>query len=493
MKRRKIGFLLGLELLLLAISSVSCLAASAPRPPPVVVAGAGPASLVFAHRLLSQHPSINIEIHERRSRPPLYEDSVSDEAGDQAFGFGIGSRAQLTLSKIPKALDRLEAISEPSAFAGGFLINRRDMCAELIQILEEDYGIDGSGRLKICFNSAIQDLCRDDEGGSCYAIVKTRNGGETFKVLYSLLVAGDGTHSAVRNALIRQRYLEGKKYLSTSTWKALQLPSQPKIMQHQKASLRWKTKVDTGRLLPRYRNRYVLLNFRKRSESEPNPFGASTPRELKTAILSALPNVTEFPDDDILQDFLEQPAGETSYMTLNRHCVPEMNVVLIGDSAVGMYSLLGQGVASAMESSALLADELSKDKNCFLEEDLALSEALYRFSNTTFVETKALADMNLLAHLISRPIIKLLGLAAFAGIAKGLANTPDVPYSEMYHANRRILRLSKLFWRLDRIPVPILEEDHPEGASNENVEAAGGKVIVGGVTTDQTTSDALKM
>jgi hypothetical protein len=108
------------------------------------------ASLMFTLRFLKLNPNAKVEIYERRSKPSRYKDSPNDcVAGDNAFGFGIASRAQRSLDKIPDLLQAVEAISQPTLMSPDrpsiWLVNRRELCAEMMHQLETEYGIDGEG------------------------------------------------------------------------------------------------------------------------------------------------------------------------------------------------------------------------------------------------------------------------------------------------------------------------------------------------------------
>jgi hypothetical protein len=295
----------------------------------------------------------------------------------------------------------------------------------------------------------------------------------TRDVPYSLLIAADGTRSAIRSRLLEQGYLTGQKYLSQSTWKALQLPAQPNMQPSSMIS--FTTRKDLGVLLPRLKNRFVLLTFRKRKYNQQSPFDAETPDDVKEAFKHHFPDVTEFPSDDVLQSFLNSSPGETGYMQLNRHCVPEFKVSLIGDAAVGMYSLLGQGCASALQNANLLAEQVapilsplsSPSRQKENAEDPAvqqqlLEQALYSVSNTTVAEGRAIADMNLIGHATNKPIVKLFVLPEMAKISKSLS-LPDVSYTEMLQSksSKLAIFISKFFWRLERISVPIIDKNPP--------------------------------
>jgi 2-polyprenyl-6-methoxyphenol hydroxylase-like FAD-dependent oxidoreductase len=101
-------------------------------------------------------------------------------------------------------------------------------------------------------------------------------------------------------------------------------------------------------------------------------------------------NITILPPDDVLQDFLKQQPGRESYMKLHQQVVQDAKIILIGDAAVGMYSLFGQGCASAMTQADLLAKMLANATD--------LQSCLELYSNASVKEGHAISNLNLLAH-----------------------------------------------------------------------------------------------
>jgi 2-polyprenyl-6-methoxyphenol hydroxylase-like FAD-dependent oxidoreductase len=312
--------------------------------------------------------------------------------------------------------------------------------------------------LKLHFNCAITDIQAADSTEPeestqrCCAVVVEEEGtsSKTRLVPYSLLIGADGTHSAIRDSLLRANCIQGKRYLSGSTWKALQLPAQPNLQGNTRA-LAYKTKKDAGRLLPRLKDRFVMLNFRQTRYADLNPFDATTPQELRKSIQEALPNVTDFPTDELLQTFLDQPAGDTTYMILEQHYVPEQQAILLGDAAVGMYSLLGQGCAYAMESAIRLAealDSVTTTTTTTTTTEYFDQALLARVAAINRQEGKAIADLNLISHVLLYPGIKFVALLGFLRIIKGLETTD--PYATIAKRNQWAIRLSNPFWRLAR-------------------------------------------
>ncbi|KAI2506042.1 hypothetical protein MHU86_8363 [Fragilaria crotonensis] len=137
-------------------------------------------------------------------------------------------------------------------------------------------------------------------------------------------------------------------------------------------------------------------------------------------------------------------------MKLDRHYVPECNVVLVGDAAVGMYSLFGQGAANAMIHADLLAEALCKAVD---DDDVGATStaALQQYSDKAVLEGHAISDLNLLAHALRKKgPIKFWAAFQMMNIGKTLAKAPEVPYSAILAKRKRTIWLSKFFWREDR-------------------------------------------
>jgi len=436
--------------LVLVLLVASCLALEASAP--IVISGAGPAALIFAHHFLRGNSEASICIYEKRERPQRYIETAEQcKAGDFAFGFGISSKSQQVLRKTPGLLEAVELISQPSSIAPGIdvrLVNRRELCAELMYELEKEFG--NSKRLQICFETEITDIADDAMA------VTVASDNTTKRVDYSLLIAADGANSMIRSKLIDRGYLHCERYYVDSTWKALQLPEQPNLDAN--AFYRYPKpyykphrfiKKDRGAILPRFQNRHVLLNFHpdQKDGSTSHPFDAKTPDEVREAIGKILPNITNFPSDDVLQSFIDQRPGREAYMKLDRHYVPERNVVLVGDAAVGMYSLLGQGAANAMLHADLLAEAV-----CLTDLDVGVSTALQQYSDKAVVEGHAITDLNLLTHALrQKSLIKLWAAFQMISIGKTLSKKPELPYSAILRKWRRAIWVSKFFWRRARI------------------------------------------
>lgn len=457
--------------------------------PPVVVAGAGPASLLFSLRFLQLNKDAKVEIYEKRPEPPRYssnaQHSVAESGG--AFGMGIGSRAQDSLDKVPGLLEAVGGIAQPLTQPPGspgssWMVDRNDLCAEMVHQLREVYG----SRVVFHFGCTIEGVRQSEnkkDDGSFYsssyptALVTTGGDGgggdKTTSVPYSLLIGADGTHSMIRTTMVRKGKIKGKRYLSGSSWKALQLPAQPQMISNDsgnnnnegvgtRSSNGYKTQTDTGRLLPLFKDRFVLLNFRNRKlPNHDKPFDASTPLELKNSIQKVLPGVTEFPSDETLSAFLNRPAGNTFYMHLNKHYIPEYRTILLGDAAVGVYNFLGQGCAYALLSANRLAEELAEatameSSSREPRPTATVESAVSRAAERNRSEGKALADLNLIVHLTKAKFPNRFKGWLFKKVMRmsGL-NSSSPSYGEIKKTNKWAIRLSRPLWILSRTKVPL--------------------------------------
>jgi hypothetical protein len=107
---------IALAALAFATSSSSSAASLVSPTAPVVVAGAGSATLVSIARYLQLNPTGKIVLYEKRPRPPTYSQSTHDDHDDNgtgfgAFGLGLGGRAQGLLAQVPGLLERVKSVA----------------------------------------------------------------------------------------------------------------------------------------------------------------------------------------------------------------------------------------------------------------------------------------------------------------------------------------------------------------------------------------------
>lgn len=466
------------------ISSCCCNVVSsfATAEAPIVISGAGPASLMFTLRYLQLNPNGKVEIFERRKNLPRWKDNDNEFKKRQgegkeeerfvpgSYGFGIGNRGKYFLKQVPNVYEAIESIAAKRIFAPGqeptWTVDRSEFCAELIHVLKKQYGIKGEGRLRINFDCTVKSIEGgnenedDGERTSPLCVVVEDNGTSKIRsVPYSFLIGADGAGSGVRTFLVNGGKIEGRRYKGRWGWKALALPEQPKLNggAPSKESSAYQSKYENARLLLKYKGRYVFLYYYKYDSKISNPFGVQTPSEFKESFQKNLPDFTEFPSDTIIQGFLDQQPIMPCHMQLDKHYVPELQVMLLGDAAVGMYSVFGQGCAYALQSATNLAEaiapmNLQAKSEARTEQERVLSE----LATTHQIEGQAIADMNLIHHSLTKPVVKKLSLPSMSRMMNELFLSADpVPYTSIARRNRFALKVAKLLWRFDRVKAPL--------------------------------------
>lgn len=329
------------------------------------------------------------------------------------------------------------------------MTNWRDMIAEMSSSLVERFG----DRVSIQYGADVK--CANDDGTADVLM-----NGSIEKVPYDLLVAGDGFQSSVRDDLVRRGLVQCCRYLRPVSWKALQLPSQPGLDPQSFLPLRRPpdgegAPEEFGALMPRHGGRFVLLTFwnRRRCDrfDQVNPFKATCPRELREGLKDAFPQLTRLPGDDFLERYLDQKPGRETYMKLSRHAIPSLRVALIGDAAVGMYSRMGQGCASALERAALLASEMVKVDLSNVEGRGDVDEALRSFSCESVKQGHAISDLNLLSHLEYNRWFSRFNVD-FRVLSPKL-NRPELKYTDISREYRGKVTLGRLIWKFERLPM----------------------------------------
>eukprot|EP00977_Amphora_coffeiformis_P009387 scaffold2168_cov180-Amphora_coffeaeformis.AAC.6 len=249
--------------------------AAVPNALPVVVSGAGPASLFFSLRYLQLNPNEQIVIYEKRSRPttPTTTQGYTN-TGFRAFGFGVGDRGKAQLAKIPGLSDEIQKVAEESMLRGFWFVNHRDLCMQMTNLLERLY----PDRCTIHYNCPIE--CFDDTENTVTVVPTSDSPIDPQRVKYSLLIDGDGANSVVRKRLEELREVKCKRYYRNIGWKALQLPPQPDIPKGKGQSYglyggsqsfnfgtdgTWSETINFGAKLPRFPAQFVLLMFWRKS------------------------------------------------------------------------------------------------------------------------------------------------------------------------------------------------------------------------------------
>ena len=441
-----------LLMLLMIQSSHSAMSSTGATSSPkqVCIIGAGPAGLVFAHLLLQQNPTVQIQVLEKSPR-----EGTPDA---NAFGFGVGGRHERCLENIPGLWERVEAVSAPTP-SGLRLVGRSTLCNELMTQLEEKHG----SRCNISFGGACSTIDLDRQ------VVTVDNGEE---IPYDLLVGADGVNSYVRQELIKDGGIQEEHFLRPVRWKSLKLPDQKGVFPPD-AFKPLSFKTFRGALFPRYPGSFTALIFWKDLDLA-NPRGIENERDLANAITTALQpkanrwtlarnslfgskvmasdeNVDVRFDEADLKRFVDSRPGREHFLKLDKFH-HRGSVALLGDSAHGMYSLLGQGAACAFQSALTLAKSLEKESN--------LSTALELYSAEAVPEAHAVTDLNLVSHALfdgniwtNLVAVPLLLFNTLRGKLLMKRLHQDVTYRQLLNENICLVWFSRLLWKRERIPL----------------------------------------
>lgn len=414
----------------------------------VTIIGAGPSSLFLANILLQQDPTVNIQILEKKTR-----DGTAD---DGAFGFGIGSRHEITLAQIPGMWEQLKEVSAPTKSGNVNLIRRNDLCDKLRSRLEDKF----SARCNILYETKCVGIEFEQD------IVSLENGS---KISYDLLVGADGVNSMVRAAIKKDdaEYYE-EHYVRPMFWKAMKLPDQNGNVDPGTFRMISGGGFSEGAMIPRYPEGHTILVFWDHLDLQ-NPKGVRDEKDLLNAFMKGLHAKKPFFqrlisfgrkktdeklqiqfDEEELTRFLKGRAGREHTLKLAKYH-HSGNVALIGDAAHAMYSILGQGAACGFLTASILGSHLAKEKD--------VSEALKNYSEDAVPEANAIVDLNLVIHaltggiLIKLATVPMFLLSALRGsnLFKDVGGTKS--YQEVLRKNRFLIWVCKKEWKRTRIPV----------------------------------------
>lgn len=418
----------------------------------VVIVGGGPVGLYFAALMSQKDPTVNIEIVEKRTGEPTVN----------AFGMGVGRRMQNRLNDVPGLCEKvMEGLKFP-------LVDRIEMTRQMSKFVLDKFG----ANCKVSFGEECNSVDFENK-------VITTSSGKT--IHYDLLVAADGVNSRIRQKLVEKdpQSFQEEHYLENSHWKALSLPKQHDIEEGSFKPLRHPS-FTVGRVLPKAPEGHIVLLFWRDQHGIDNPTGIETTEDLKQMITEAMQdrhtrgvnplrkllgfergdnrkrNREVVFDEAALEAFISQRAGRTHHMKINQYHYKD-SVVLIGDSAHAMNSVLGQGCATGLESTHTLVE-------CLGERSLSMEEALEKYTELATKEAHAMTELSLIHFATKGPLttlkafpLVLLNKLRRRGLFKRLVDI-TVPYSQIAKENRWLLRICRQKFEKERRPFGNLEQ-----------------------------------
>lgn len=364
----------------------------------VAVVGGGPSGLLLAHRLLQAGAAVNL--YEKRSRPNQLE--------KRAYALGVGIRGRTAIQSVDAALwkavqsrgfaserfvlhagpfsirlrDEEDGKSSDAKSEPSLLLFQSDLCRALADELDARWST--SGRLQMFFDCGVADL-------NLQKLSVTTDKGKTER--FDLVVGCDGVNSVVRRQIAASwPDFQATQELLPGVFKVVQLPAMPPLLDSTAVQLLIpKSGGVTAFVEPTAFGRCCLL-FAGRNETDVLLSGANV-----TALVEEL--VARYPKlvGSDLQSAAEQLStlgkpAQASLVTCNTFHYGSV-AALAGDAAHATGGVSGQGVNSALQDSATLADCLVQQYDSTRKEE-SLNAALLSYSQRAVPDGKALYDLS---------------------------------------------------------------------------------------------------
>ncbi|NEO88179.1 MAG: FAD-dependent monooxygenase [Spirulina sp. SIO3F2] len=363
----------------------------ATSPQKIVIVGAGPAGLLFAHYLLHRRSQqYQVEIYDRRPDPRQV--AVSER---RSFPISLQERGLQGLRGIP---DLEAAIAQQSLPCQGTVVHNKQRSREIrrqntvlaidrntlvLVLLEELSRRYAAPQVQLRFNHACETL----DAAAQTVCFKTPDSQES-AVHYDRLIGADGAGSQVRDLLAAHHGLQSAQALVPDAYKSIFLA---------------RTNPDQGIDLANNRIHTANLNQDVRIvlapqpgdrlhgafvfNAEKNPFAdLTTPTAVQAYFAEHLPTFGALLSDAEAQALLERPVARLTTITCDRFHEGD-RILLVGDAAHAVSPSIGQGCNSALEDIVILNQLLDR-----YDDDWA--QVLPQFSQQRVPDAHALRDLS---------------------------------------------------------------------------------------------------
>jgi kynurenine 3-monooxygenase len=369
----------------------------------VAVIGGGPSGLLLAHRLLKAGGTVNL--YERRPKP--------DQLEHRAYALGVGIRGRTAIQSVDLDLwkvvqgrgfasERFILHAGPlsirlrdekdgkssigAAVEPSLLLFQSDLCRALVDDLETRWS--ATGRLNLNFDSEINDLDLVKKTVASGSIGLT-----TKKEAFDLVVGCDGVNSIVRKQIdTLWPEFQTTQELLPGVFKVVQLATMPPLLDPSAVQLLIpKSGGITAFVEPTANGRCCVL-FAGRSEDDVL-LGSTNSSAILEQLESRYPKLLGADLGSAAEQLaILGKAAQASRVTCNMYHFGNV-AALAGDAAHATGGVSGQGVNSALQDSALLADCLVQLYDS-QQKEKSLASALLSYSQRAVPEGKALYDLS---------------------------------------------------------------------------------------------------
>mmetsp|Transcript_7918 Transcript_7918/g.28171 ORF Transcript_7918/g.28171 Transcript_7918/m.28171 type:complete len:498 (-) Transcript_7918:229-1722(-) len=354
----------------------------------LLVVGAGPAGLLFAHLVLANpKQSYEVRVVDARPDPRLQ----SQETVRRQYSLGLGIRGRTAIRNVPGLWEEVKQKGVPcdkfllhfgkravqlrqNALPGteaSLMINRDELCLALLEGLMSRHG--NSGKLTISYNTKCEEVNVEMHE---VALNSAEEGEHNYT--YDLLVGADGVNSRVRDALETSTGLAVEKKFLPNNWKVIYQkfpgnmdPLAVHAIQAPKAKNVEGSEPFGMFFIPSPgNNACILINWNK-NHPPLDLLSLQTGKEVAEVINSRVEAVEGGILADACENFVLTRPSSSLTIKCNQYHNTMAKVLLLGDAAHSSGGASGQGANSSLQDAVILEQLLAstgEDLDATLEE-----------------------------------------------------------------------------------------------------------------------------
>lgn len=410
----------------------------------VVIVGAGPSGVLLAHYLLQRNEHYQVDLYDRRNDPRQVDFTKSRTYPISLNERGMNALNQVDLEAAVRAISLEMAGTIFHQSNGKTRVTSRkqplvtlDRTKLVIVLLERLTQTFNNNRLKLHFNHQCTQV---DLEAKTVSFQGAEAALDKSTVDYDLLVGADGSHSAVRTALLDTELFEFEQKYTPTDYKSVFLPQ----IEHSASNALEPGKIHSWRikdgtfvvllhqtdgtmsgviLFPRQNNQVTSL---------------TTPEAVLDFFGSYFPEVGQRMTKLEAEAFLERPASRILTIRCSHYHYGD-SVLLIGDAAHSVSPSIGQGCNAALEDVVIFnnllneyTDDLAQSLAQFTNQRKVDAHALVELGDNAFPSSPSLFIEFVLREQLAKGLHQLLP-QRFPPSLSELVFETTVPYSEILH------------------------------------------------------------